>query len=415
MNWIMLVCLILLACAICGQLATMIGQSRVIGEITAGILLGPTVLGAWFPQASTQLFAPESMHVVRSLSELGLIILMVEVPWHAAGIGSKGEGQRVPALIATLGIVLSFSLGCIVGAWSKTSLAPMQPYWPYVIFCGVALSVTALPVLVRIIQEHAGIDGRAGQLALSAAVYTDVFAWFALALVLTLQFSGTTGVVDSLLRVVGLSVYAALTFLLVRPWLRNRAGYTVLGERSRVALALLYCLFSAQVTAMLGFHEAIGAVLAAYVFHDLFSMEQAWRRWVGRFGHLFLTPIFFACSGIQVSLGAFSDPTLWLWLLLFLVGGIVGKVLGSYVGARLSGLTPKVSLELGVLMNTKGLVELVVLGVGLQMGVLSESSYSVLLILALVSTALTNPLISLLNRWARKSDAGYSVSPHTGV
>ncbi|WP_139668130.1 cation:proton antiporter [Pseudomonas sp. F16(2018)] len=333
MNWIMLVCLILLACAICGQLATVIGQSRVIGEITAGILLGPTVLGAWFPQASTQLFAPESMHVVRSLSELGLIILMVEVPWHAAGIGSKGGGQRVPALIATLGIVLSFSLGCIVGAWSKASLAPMQPYWPYVIFCGVALSVTALPVLVRIIQEHAGIDGRAGQLALSAAVYTDVFAWFALALVLTLQLSGTTGVVDSLLRVAGLSVYAALTFLLLRPWLRKWASYAVLGERSKVALALLYCLFSAQVTAILGFHEAVGAVMAAYVFHDLLSMEQAWRRWVGRFGHLFLTPIFFASSGIQVSLGAFSDPTLWLWLLLFLVGGTVGKVLGSYVGA----------------------------------------------------------------------------------
>ncbi|UVL18871.1 cation:proton antiporter [Pseudomonas sp. B21-023] len=415
MNWIMLVCLILLACAICGQLATVIGQSRVIGEITAGILLGPTVLGAWFPQASTQLFAPESMHVVRSLSELGLIILMVEVPWHAAGIGSKGGGQRVPALIATLGIVLSFSLGCIVGAWSKASLAPMQPYWPYVIFCGVALSVTALPVLVRIIQEHAGIDGRAGQLALSAAVYTDVFAWFALALVLTLQLSGTTGVVDSLLRVAGLSVYAALTFLLLRPWLRKWASYAVLGERSKVALALLYCLFSAQVTAILGFHEAVGAVMAAYVFHDLLSMEQAWRRWVGRFGHLFLTPIFFASSGIQVSLGAFSDPTLWLWLLLFLVGGTVGKVLGSYVGARMSGLTPNVSLELGVLMNTKGLVELVVLGVGLQAGVLSESSYGVLLMLALVSMALTNPLISLLNRRVRKSDTGYSTSPHTGV
>ena len=415
MNWIMLVCLILLACTICGQLATVMGQSRVIGEITAGILLGPTVLGAWFPQASTQLFAPESMHVVRSLSELGLIILMVEVPWHAAGIGSKGGGQRVPALIATLGIVLSFSLGCIVGAWSKASLAPMQPYWPYVIFCGVALSVTALPVLVRIIQEHAGIDGRAGQLALSAAVYTDVFAWLALALVLTLQLSGTTGVVDSLLRVAGLSVYAALTFLLLRPWLRKWASYAVLGERSKVALALLYCLFSAQVTAILGFHEAVGAVMAAYVFHDLLSMEQAWRRWVGRFGHLFLTPIFFASSGIQVSLGAFSDPTLWLWLLLFLVGGTVGKVLGSYVGARMSGLTPNVSLELGVLMNTKGLVELVVLGVGLQAGVLSESSYGVLLMLALVSMALTNPLISLLNRRVRKSDTGYSTSPHTGV
>lgn len=185
-NWIVLVCLILLACAVCGRLATMLGQSRVIGEIVAGIVLGPTLLGTWFPQVSARVLTPESMDVVRALAELGLIMLMVEVPWHAAGGGKHPGEQRASALIASCGIVLSFFLGCVVGAWSKASIAPTQPYWPYVIFCGVAMSVTALPVLVRIIQEHGGIDEQASRLALSAAVYTDVFAWCALALVLTL-------------------------------------------------------------------------------------------------------------------------------------------------------------------------------------------------------------------------------------
>ncbi len=402
-NWIVLVCLILLACAVCGRLATMLGQSRVIGEIVAGIVLGPTLLGTWFPQVSARVLTPESMDVVRALAELGLIMLMVEVPWHAAGGGKHPGEQRASALIASCGIVLSFFLGCVVGAWSKASIAPTQPYWPYVIFCGVAMSVTALPVLVRIIQEHGGIDEQASRLALSAAVYTDVFAWCALALVLTLHISGAAGPFKSLFRLSGLAVYASLTVLVLRPWLRNRISHTALSERSRVATAFFYCLLSAQVTAMLGFHQAIGAVMAAYVFHDLFSMEHAWRRWIGRFAHLFLTPIFFACSGIQVSLGALNEPTLWQWLLWFLLGGTVGKVLGSYIGARIYGLKSIDSIEVGVLMNTKGLVELVLLGVGLQVGVLSESSYSVLLMLALASTVLTNPLISLLSKCSGKN------------
>lgn len=414
-NWLVLVCLILLACAVCGRVAMMLGQSRVIGEIIAGLLLGPTLLGAWFPQFSAKLLTPDSMEIVRALGELGLIMLMVEVPWHAAGAGKQRGGQRAPALIASLGIVLSFSLGCVIGALSKAYIAPTQPYWSYVIFCGVAISVTALPVLVRIIQEHRGIDGQAGRLALSAAVYTDVFAWFALALVLTLQFSRASGPFESLFKVGGLAAYASLTFLVVRPWLKNRVGHAALSERSRVALALVYCLASAQVTAMLGFHQAIGAVMAAYVFHDLFSMEQAWRRWIGRFCHLFLTPIFFACSGIQVSLGAFNEPSLWLWLLWFLLGGVVGKVLGSYIGARISGVKPIVSIEVGVLMNTKGVVELVILGVGLQAGVLSESSYSILLMLAITSTILTNPLISLLCKCSGRGAAGYRGASRTDV
>jgi len=343
------------------------------------------------------------MDVVRALAELGLIMLMVEVPWHAAGGGKHPGEQRASALIASCGIVLSFFLGCVVGAWSKASIAPTQPYWPYVIFCGVAMSVTALPVLVRIIQEHGGIDEQASRLALSAAVYTDVFAWCALALVLTLHISGAAGPFKSLFRLSGLAVYASLTVLVLRPWLRNRISHTALSERSRVATAFFYCLLSAQVTAMLGFHQAIGAVMAAYVFHDLFSMEHAWRRWIGRFAHLFLTPIFFACSGIQVSLSALNEPTLWQWLLWFLLGGTVGKVLGSYIGARIYGLKSIDSIEVGVLMNTKGLVELVLLGVGLQVGVLSESSYSVLLMLALASTVLTNPLISLLSKCSGKN------------
>lgn len=414
-NWIVLVCFILIACAVCGRVATMLGQSRVVGEIVAGILLGPTLLGAWFPQVSSTVMAHDSMEVVRAFGELGLIMLMVEVPWHTAGFGRRRGEKRSPALIAALGIILSFTLGCIIGAWSKASIAPTQPYWSYVIFCGVALSVTALPVLVRILQEHGSINGQAGKLALSAAIYTDVFAWCALALVLTLQFGGAAGLFESLLRLAGLAAYAALTLLVLRPWLKKQTSVTFLGERSRVTAAFLYCLASAQVTAMLGFHEAIGALMAAYVFHDFCSMEQAWRRWVGRFGHLILTPIFFAGSGIQVSLSSFSEPSLWLWLLLFLLGGTLGKVLGSYIGGRVSGLSSINSMEVGVLMNTKGLVELVILGVGLQAGVLSEVSYSIFLVLAIVATVLTNPLMTLLDWWSRRAASVCRGSPKIGV
>ncbi|WP_409489130.1 cation:proton antiporter [Pseudomonas promysalinigenes] len=406
-SWLVLVCLILLACAICGRVATMLGQSRVIGEIAAGILLGPTLLGTWFPQVSAKVLTPDSIEVVRALGELGLIILMVEVPWHAAGVGIRPGRQRAPALIASLGIVLSFLLGCFIGAWSKASIAPTQPYWSYVIFCGVALSVTALPVLVRIIQEHPGIDGQAGRLALSAAIYTDVFAWLALALVLVLRVDGPAGLLEGLIRIGGLAGYAGLIFLVIRPWWKNWTGYSELSERSRVAVAFVYCLTSAQITALLGFHHAIGAVMAAYVFHDLPSMQQAWRRWIGRFGHLFLVPIFFAVAGIQVSLGAFTEPGLWLWLLLFLLGGAFGKLLGSYIGARIVGLRPIVSIEIGLLMNTKGLLELVVLGVGLRAGVLSEISYSVLLMLALSSTVLTSLLFGLWGLRLHKAAPDY--------
>ncbi|MBF8774364.1 cation:proton antiporter [Pseudomonas fulva] len=278
------------------------------------------------------------MDVVRALAELGLIMLMVEVPWHAAGGGKHPREQRASASIASCGIVLSFFLGCVVAAWSKASIAPTQPYWSYVIFCGVAVSVNALPVLVRIIQEHGGIDEQAGRLALSAAVYTDVFAWGALALVLTLHISGAAGPFESLFRLSGLAVYASLTVLVVCPWLRSRISHTAQSERSRFAITVFYCLLSAQVTAMPGLHQAIGAVTAAYVFHDLFSIEHAWRRWIGRSAHQFLTPIFFVCSGIQVSLSALNEPSVWQWLLWFLLRGKVGQVLGSYIGARIYGL-----------------------------------------------------------------------------
>ncbi|MBK5004974.1 cation:proton antiporter [Pseudomonas sp. S32] len=414
-NWIAVICLILLACAICGRVAAMFGQSRVVGEIIAGVLLGPAVLGAGFPTVSSVVLAPDSMEVVRALGELGLIILMVEVPWHTNGCGLRQGERRASFLIAALGIALSFTLGCLIGGWSKASIAPAEPYWSYVVFSGIAMSVTALPVLVRIIQEHRGMDGPVGKLALSAAVHTDVFAWCALALVLTLQLGGAASIFESLLRLAGLAVYAAMTLLVLRPWLKKHTRITFLGERSRVTIALLYCLASAQLTAMLGFHEAIGALMAAYVFHDYCSMEQAWRRWIGRFGHLFLTPIFFAGSGIQVSLNSFSEPSLWLWLLMYLLAGTLGKVLGSYTGARLSGLTPIHSLEVGVLMNTKGLVELVILGVGLQAGVLSESSYSIFLLLAIVSTILTNPLMALLGWWAYRNASVCKDSTKIGV
>lgn len=414
-GWIVSVCFILLACAFFGRLAKKIGQNKVIGEIAAGITLGPTVFGAWFPQASTLIFSPDSVPILKALSELGLIILMFEVPWHASGSGRGQKKQLSSAFIAFLGIALSFVAGGVMGIYSKEAIAPAQPYWAYVAFCGIALSVTALPVLVRIVQDNSYINAQVGGMALSAAIYTDLFAWFALALVLALQFSGEASVVNSLFRVFGLIAFFVLSFRVLRPLVRHSLLFSSLDERSKVGIALVYGLFSAEVTALLGFHQAIGAIMAAYVFYDVPSIESAWKKWIGRFGHLFLTPIFFATSGLQVSLGAFSELSLWLWLLLFIIGGSLGKILGSYISGRMSGLAPRESIELGMLMNAKGLVELVVLEVGVKAGVLSETSYTVLLLFSLISTVLTPPSILLLNRYVRKNQGGCSSSQGAGV
>jgi len=384
-TWIPLVCLVLILCVICGRFAILIGQSRVIGEIGAGVILGPMVTGSLFPEMSRKIITPEALEILQALGELGLIILMVELPWHSGIAKPECRISRGPVLIAMMGVVLSFSIGCSVGVVAKNSLAPTQPFLPFVLFCGIAASVTALPLLLRLIQDRDDISELARQTALTAAVYTDLFVWAALVAVITVQSNGMSDLFESACRASALAAYAAIAILILRPWLKSHTHIMSVSQSTKAGIALVSSLMSAQLTENLGFHHAIGAMIAAYVFYDVDLMRQAWERWVGKFGKLVLLPIFFACSMIQFSFQEPLPSDFMFWIVLFFTSGVIGKVAGSYIGARISGYEPKVSFEIGVLMNAKGVMELVLLNVGLRLGVLSEISYIALVAVSVVS------------------------------
>lgn len=413
-NWAIQICILLAASNLFGQVAKKIGQSKVVGEIFAGIILGPTIYGSFFSGTSFDIFKPESLHVIAGLSELGLMLLMFEVPWHAPRITDEKFQKIAPGLIALSGIGVSFLIGCLIGFFSKTALAPDKPLLPYMLFCGIALSVTALPVLVRIVREFNNISAKASAISLSAAVYTDVFAWIGLTLVLTAQLSSAQSLEAGLIRFTGLFGLIVVAMWLIKPMLKLYISASK-NDHAKLFIAISLCFSFAQLTSWLGFHQAIGAVLAGYVFFGIPGVAEAWKKTISGFADFLLTPVFFAYSGLQVSL-IFSDGlSIWAWLCILVIGGCFGKIFGSYVASRLIGLDKATSLEVGVLMNTKGLVELVVLGVGLQTGILSGAAYSVLLLLALISTALTVPLISLINGTVSKPDNQYREIGRTSV
>ncbi|MFJ2538800.1 cation:proton antiporter [Pseudomonas sp. NPDC087614] len=402
-HWMLQVCLILVVAILLGRLAEMFGQSRVIGEIAAGLLLGSSVLGALSPAVSGFLFNTDSLSNLKVLAELGLVLLMFEIAWHAP-VGQTADrpvSRLAPITIALFGMLASFVIGCAIAIVSKAALAPDKGFWSYILFCGLALSVTALPVLVRIIADTRKIQADSASYALSSAIYTDIFAWLGVALLVAFHSMSETDVLQSLIKTLALLGFFLVSFYLVRPLvLRIQFGSAAGSLQLRITLAFCYCLISAEITGRLGFHQAIGAIVAAYVFCKMPGLEQQWSQTVGKFSSLFLTPLFFACSGLQASFGAFSQGSIWGWLAIFILGSFIGKIGGSYLGGRLSGLKPSTSLEVGVLMNTKGLVELVVLSIGLQLGILSVTTYSVLLVLALFSTVMTTPM---LNLWVQYS------------
>lgn len=323
--------------------------------------------------------------------------MMFEVPWHIASNSCKKPRNLTSFLVAGTGIAASFTIGCVLGEYSKETIAPNEPYWAYLLFCGIALSATALPVLSRVIMDNQKIDESAGGISLSAAVYTDIFVWLSLSLALSIQISESQGVFQAFLKFFALAVYASVSILIIRPMISRLNTEHPMNEQAKVTAAIIFCLISAQVTEYLGFHLSIGAIIAGYVFYDIPSLQKSWSRSIGKFSNWFLAPIFFAYSTMQISFNNLPEINIWYWIAIFLLAGSSAKVLGSYLGARLTKIDAKKSLTIGVLMNVKGLVELVVLNVGLSSGLLSETSYVVLIVTSIASIFLANPLISLVN------------------
>lgn len=398
--WIIQLCIIILAAGLCGAFAKRIGQSRVVGEIAAGLLLGPSILGAVGGDYYGAVFSSSVVPIMSKLGELGLVLLMFQLGLHLDLKVLREQGNmRVPVAVALMGIVVPFAIGCGIAVLSLPVLALEVPQLAYVLFCGVTLSISAVPVMARIVVDLGMTGTGTAAIALTAATLTDALGWLMLAMIAALT-AGVLAWHDILRNVVLLCVFAAVSLLLIRPMWTSlfRRARGPAGVARLLPPVFCYVLISSWITAEIGFHSAFGALVAALALRDQPAFAREWSQRVDGFVELILMPVFFAYAGIQANLGSIPSASFWPWFSLFLFGAVAGKLGGSYLGARMAGVRHHQACMIGTLMNTRGLMELIVLTIGLQLGVLPPAVYTMLVLMALVTTAMTVPALRWLTR-----------------
>ena len=397
--WLLQLMLVIACCNVCGRVAERLGQCAVVGEIAAGLLLGPSLFGAIAPDFYDVLFGPRAPSAMAQVGEIGLVLLMFQLGLHMEfGVTLRGGRWRVPVAVAIGGLCIPAAIGMGIAIVSKDTLAADAPWLPYVLFCGVALAVSAVPVMARIVDDLRLGAMSGARHAMSAAMLTDALGWMLLATIASLS-NGPGWAFARMLAslLVFLAVSALLARFVVRPLLM-RLAQTAHATRDRLAVLFCFVLASAVATSLIGFHSAFGALSAALFLRRVPGLDVEWRENVEGFVKLVLMPVFFAYAGLHASIGMIDDASSWLWFGVFLAGGFAGKFGGSYVGARVTGLAPRDAMLVGSLMNTRGLMELIVLSIGLQMQILPTRVYTILVIFALVTTALTAPLVRLTLR-----------------
>ena len=397
---------VLLMVRLFGFLFKHIGQPGVIGEIVAGIVLGPSVLGYFFPDVFQALFPPESLTNLELLSQVGLVLFMFVIGMELDFSVLKNKINET-LVISHAGILVPFFLGIVASYWIYEEYAAAQTaFLPFALFIGISMSITAFPVLARISQERNMTKTSLGTLAIASAANDDVTAWCLLAVVIAIAKAGTFA---SALYAIGLTaLYIIIMFMVVRPFLKKvgevYANQEVI-NKTFVALILLILIISSTLTEIIGIHALFGAFMAGVVMPPSIGFRKVMMEKVEDIALVFFLPLFFAFTGLRTEIGLINSPALWGVCLLLITVAVAGKLGGCAVAARLVGESWKDSFTIGTLMNTRGLMELVALNIGYEMGVLPPSIFVILVIMALVTTFMTTPLLHLVERiFARREE-----------
>ena len=397
---------VLLMVRLFGFLFKHIGQPGVIGEIVAGIVLGPSVLGYFFPDVFQALFPPESLTNLELLSQVGLVLFMFVIGMELDFSVLKNKINET-LVISHAGILVPFFLGIVASYWIYEEYAAAQTaFLPFALFIGISMSITAFPVFARIIQERNMTKTSLGTLAIASAANDDVTAWCLLAVVIAIAKAGTFA---SALYAIGLTaLYIIIMFMVVRPFLKKvgevYANQEVI-NKTFVALILLILIISSTLTEIIGIHALFGAFMAGVVMPPSIGFRKVMMEKVEDIALVFFLPLFFAFTGLRTEIGLINSPALWGVCLLLITVAVAGKLGGCAVAARLVGESWKDSFTIGTLMNTRGLMELVALNIGYEMGVLPPSIFVILVIMALVTTFMTTPLLHLVERiFARREE-----------
>ncbi|MDO5016925.1 MAG: cation:proton antiporter [Porphyromonas sp.] len=400
------VIVILVFARLVAWLFTKIGQPSVIGEILAGIVLGPSVLGWLAPDMFETLFPAESLHNISLLSQFGLIFFMFVIGMEL-DLAEIKKQLRKSFVIAHSGIVVPFSIGALVSLLLYEEYGGSEgTVLTFALFVGISLSVTAFPVLARIIQEQGKMKSHLGILSMSSAANGDITAWCLLAVIMAIAQAGSA--MSALFTVFFAAVYMLVMFFVIRP------SFAVVGEayntkevagKGVVALAFVVLLVSAYVTEILGLHALFGAFIAGVVMPNNLNFRHMMTEKIEDVSLSVFLPLFFVSSGLSTEIGLLNTATHWWITAGITLVAIVGKVGGTYAACRVVGENVRDSLYMGVLMNTRGLMELVILSMGLQLGILSPVVYAMLVIMTLVTTFMTTPAVNLLNLIWQKSDS----------
>jgi Kef-type K+ transport system membrane component KefB len=374
--------------------ARRLGQPMVVAEMVAGILLGPSFLGWLWPEVGGELFSSESLHVMGTVSLVGLVLFMFLIGLEL-DLGLLGGRGRASVAISYASIAGPFALGAALALYLYDRFAdPSVSRATFALFMGAFMSVTAFPVLARILTERRLLRSRVGAVTVACAAAADVTAWCILAFVVAAaRASGHAGA----LVTTGLAIlYVAAMLLLVRPLLvRLAARVASADEMSQnvAAVVLVLVLVSAWLTELMGIHAVFGAFLFGAILPRQGGLARALVEKLEDLIIIALVPLFFAYSGVRTQIGLLDSGYDWAVCGLILVVATLGKAGGGALAARLSGLSWREAGALGVLMNTRGLMGIIVLNIGLDLGVISTALFSMLIIMALVTTVVATPLL----------------------
>ena len=389
---------ILLVSRIFGWIFAKMGQPTVIGEILAGILLGPSLLGNLFPEVFQFLYSKDSLSNIYIVSQLGLVLFMFTIGME---LNMKTLKDMIGKtwVISHSSILIPFFLGMVLAyelygefVHGKTD------FISFALFMGISMSITAFPVLARIVQEKGLTHTHLGTISLASAAIGDVTAWCLLAAVIAIA---KTGSLAGSIYTIGLAAaYILVMLLVVRPFLRRIGDIYRNNEvlnKSIVAFFLLVLVASALTTQIIGIHALFGAFLAGVIMPPLPNFRKLMIDKIEDVSVTLLLPLFFVFTGLRTEIGLLNTPHLWLICGSIILVAIVGKFGGTAIAARVMGENVRNSLSLGILMNTRGLMELIVLNIGYEMGILPPPIFVMLVIMALFTTFMTTPMMALID------------------
>lgn len=382
-----------------GRLFSMAGQPSVVGEMAAGVLLGPSLFGLVWPGGFQFVFANESLGTLRLLSQIGVCLFMFAVGMEFE-IGHLRNKAQMALVVSHASIIVPYLLGVVLACFLYTQLAaPGATFTAFALFMGISMSITAFPVLARILQDRRISRTFLGSMAITCAAIGDATAWCILALVVAIARASSIG--TSIINLGLVLAFITVMIVVVRPLLpRLLKPPEQEGEPSKGVLAMVVCVVvgSALTTELIGIHALFGAFLAGAIMPESGGFRHKLSLRLENFSSVLLLPLFFVFTGLRTQIGLLNGVQDWLVCILIILIATVGKLGGTALSARFSGMNWRESLQLGALMNTRGLMELIALNIGLDMGILSPRIFTMLVIMALATTVLTGPLLAIFGR-----------------